>query len=476
MAAAADTLLERPPQKETYGRSLSTIHRLGAYAVERTLDEIIASPEADQARAEFYTSVEEGFGTDAELGGGLKVRDFDERQVIDGKVMSKDLSRPVADMTEAGLTCAEETAEKDKRFLPQLTRSKWDHYNQLQVDAMARGKTDYNTRIVASPFPEEAAARSGDEYWQHIGYVPSLRRGFVQMFHADGEIVVGGSLSFDGSNKHRLREVFKQFGKDIPEGEITDNWLAHAMTGNMSLDEAKELATAIADAAGETKPEKTTNTVDVTREHKAIMDRVFDSSYVHVCESLFRGYQTEATVGLVRQLANEAPHFNERYAAALYGMRANQQRFTDDDAIVLHELLVYSTIELMRALHLDVLTVPVYTDDFIGLQPQVNYTQIDQLAFQAMLGGFGAEGARQGRTYSACGLAISLGGEGQSEGLQTAFGGLEQTNNPSEAHGPGQDKYGSLEFYCKNGHWNRRPRNQLITQCRIKSCKNSVSC
>src|SRR5262245_48133663 len=72
---AAETIeYERAPESEIYGRSLSTPHRLGALAVEKTASEIIHSPEAAQAKAEFYTSVEEGFGTDEELGDVLEVR------------------------------------------------------------------------------------------------------------------------------------------------------------------------------------------------------------------------------------------------------------------------------------------------------------------------------------------------------------------------------------------------------------------
>jgi hypothetical protein len=157
----------RPPKSEIYGRSLTTVYRLGVYMVGKAMHDIVRSPEADQARVEFYTSVEEGFGTDAELGGGLEVRDFDYRPVINERVMSKDLKTPVSDMTHAGLICAQEkaakeTAQNDERFLPQLTRTHWDHENALTVDKMARGETEYNTRIVVSPYPEEAGSQSGD--------------------------------------------------------------------------------------------------------------------------------------------------------------------------------------------------------------------------------------------------------------------------------------------------------------------------
>ncbi len=463
----------RPPESEIYGRSLSTIRRLGAFMVGKPQIEAINSPEADQARVEFYTSVEEGFGTDMELGGGLEVRDFDERQVIDGQVMAKDLKTPVSAMTMAGLKCAEKTATEDKRFKPQLTRSKWDHKNALIVDKMASGETEYNTRIVISPYPIEAAEQSGEDYWRDIGYVPHLKRGFVQLYHTNGDEIITGSLSFDGSDKQRLREIFEQFGVEIPEEETTDNWLKYAVTGTYTEEAAKALATAIADQAGNKKNQKTTNTVDVTHEYESLMDSAFNESYIHVCESLYKGSQTVGARKLILVLADKAHHFNERYANALYKMRSDKTQFTEDDSVVLHEMLVYSTIEMMRAQHLrkTIVNSNHSIPSYGGVLFDADYLQaVDPSLFQEALSSFGAEGARSNRTYSACGLSISLGennGQDSSDGPQTAFGGIENWNQ-------GEDKYGSLTFKCPKGHTNVRPRNKLLEKC--QKCGTSVRC
>jgi len=478
MAVAAETLNRaisdeinyvRPPKEETYGRSLNTIYRLGSLMVGKVINEVIQSPEADQARAEFYTSVEEGFGTDQELGVGLEVRDFDTRLVIQERVMSKDLKTPVSDMTHAGLICAQEANARDKRFSPQLTRSKWDHENALHVDKMARGETEYNTRIIVSPFPEEAAAQSGNTYWRDIGYVPHLKRGFIQLYHMTEDGLVAGSLSFDGGNKEKLREILHRQGVNIPENEVTDNYLAYAITDTLTEAEAKTLALGIANEAGDSHYKKTTNTVDVARQHRSIIEAVFNGSYIHACESHARGYQTPATRKLILELANQAGSFNRRYAEALYKMRANEWQFTDTDMTVIHELLVYSTIEMMRDLHIK--SASSEQND-----PQLNFDAVADAAhlqamnaeaFQKALSDFGANGARQNRTYSACGLSISLGGENQgADGPQTVFGGSSFN----------EDRYGKLTFVCPNGHHNRRPHGKLLSACQHKGCKAKVTC
>ncbi|HSX42954.1 MAG TPA: hypothetical protein VLF59_02610 [Candidatus Saccharimonadales bacterium] len=461
-------VMERPPEAEIYGRSLSTVHRLGSFAVRHSLAETLRSPEAAQAKVEFFTSVEEGFGTDKELGGGLEVRDFDERPVHGGRVMSKDLKTAISHMTASGLRCAEEkyTVERalgDERFLPQLVRSHWDHQNALIVDDMVQGKTGYNTRIVVSPFPEEAAARSGDAYWRNIGYVPRNRRGFAQLYHigADGQALLAGSLSFDGSDKRQLRQVFAEAGVDVPEGEVTDNWLKYAITGNYTAEQAKVLATKIANVAADPQYRKNTNTVDVTKQHRVLMERVFDESYVHIGESLVRGRQTAGARQLVFQLANNAQYFNGRYATALRQLRAKES-FSDDDSIVLHELLVYSTIEMMRALHIG------KTKGNSSAMTHQNLQAIDAQSFQSLLSDLGADGARHNRGYSACGLEIAA-GEDKSEGgdPQAAFAG----------HGklPQEDDLGHRWFTCPKGHLNyRRVANVKEKSC--TSCGVSVGC
>ncbi len=455
-----DMVLDVAPEAEIYGRSLGTIRKLGTLMLFRPLVETVASPEAAQAKVEFFTSVEEGFGTDMELGGGLEVRDYDNREIIDGRVMAKDLKTPISEMTESGLICAEATLAIDERFRPQYVRSEWDHHNALIVDKMARGETGYNTRIIVSPFPDEAATDSGDEYWRNIGYVPHLKRGFVQLYHVnENGKLLSGSLSFDGSKKEKIKEVLGTYGVDIPEDETTDNFLKYAYIGTISEENAKYIATDIADKSKAERSEPVTNTVDVTLKYRPLLERVFNESYVHLCESLVRGYQTEGVQNLVLQLYSYASSFRNRYSQSLNGMLRNMNSFTSDDSIVLHELLVYSTIEMMRSLHLGT-TSNVY-NTFSESYTADEISELDEGAFQNILGGFGADGANSNRTYSACGLSISAGGEGNPQG---AFGDIDG----------GEDMFGSLDFQCNNGHWNRRQRNTLMANCLI--CGDSVKC
>lgn len=496
VAQLSDVCIQgRPAEDEVYGRSLSAIHWAGVIAVEKSSQQAIHSPEAAQAKAELRTSVNEGLGTDMKLGAGLEVRDFYRPLVKDGHVMSKDPNRSVVSMTDAGLRCAKkkyenESAQHDYRFWPQLTRSEWDHQKAQLDDQMVQGRTVYNTRIVVSPVPEEGIAQSGSKYWDDIGYVSHLKRGFVWLINTSNkEKPLVATLSFDGCNKQRLREVFGKRGIDIPEDEITDNWLKYAITGNMTEEEAAELATAIADEAGDPQYKKNTNTVDLTHEHESVINEVFDESYIHICESLARGRQTTKARELIYNFADNAQHFNERYKTALYRMRANGDTFTDDDVIVLHELLVYSTIEMLRALHINKtegqlnLTSPNLQHSTVA---PVNVQAIEATSFQSRLIGFGTDGARNNRGYSACGLRIAPGNDPALKDLPNDFPGTGLDYLLAEIdHSPNMDQHseeesddnGPLVFKCTEGHTNRRRRGELLKVCQTTPCKKgSVGC
>jgi hypothetical protein len=93
-----------------------------------------------------------------------------------------------------------------------------------------------------------------------------------------------------------------------------------------------------------------------------------------------------------------------------------------------------------------------------------------------MLAGFGADGAKNGRTYSACGLAISPGESINSEeNPQLAFGGTLENEESKKGDGEDEDEYGSLKFDCpKCKQTNHRPRGKLIPNC--QKCGTDVKC
>ncbi len=411
--ASRNNVESNPVAHETYGRSLTTMRSVGECRARRRFAGLgrrmfgwkmrhhdTLTPAEQQGYVEFLTSVAEGYGTDRALGNSLEVRDFDELSVVNGLVMARDLSRAVSEMTGNGLICGYEEMLKNPWFAPQYVRSQWDHKNALSVDSMARRETWYNTRIIVSPYVEEAAEESGEDKWGHVGYVPHLRRGFVQLYHMLGNgKVLTGSLSFDGSDKIRLLEIFnKHLGADIPEDTRTDDWLRYALTGVFTDRQAKEFAVALADLLTDEQYEKSSNTVDVTEQYGDLIQSAYSESYVFACESLVLGRQSRRMRKVIKKLHEHSQSFNSHYQEALKKLRRHPGVFNDADAAVIHELLVYSTIEMIRSLHQN----NVSYDDAVR---SMNGAE----GFIGALSAYGATGAEEGRDYFACGLSISPG-------------------------------------------------------------------
>ncbi|HSX30366.1 MAG TPA: hypothetical protein VLE99_00410 [Candidatus Saccharimonadales bacterium] len=421
---------------------------LGVIAVALSLQEAITSPEADQVMDEVRTGVNEALATDEQYGDELEATEFYVPLIVDEQLMAKDGKTPIADMTENGLVCAQKTAEADERFSPQLTRCEWEHALSLLANAMMGRKTPFDTIIAVSPFVEEAVEESGDAFWQKVGYVPRSRRGFVWFWHVNEDgTPLAGTLSFDGSSKARLREVFaEELGINVPEELRTDGWIQYAYTGTLSEDAAKELAIRVRDKANDPRYQKTANTATLTDQNEPTIRRVVNESYAPVCESLVRRRQTAETIQVVDQLARNAHYFDERYAGPLRRLQANRELFTHDDWMIMHDLLVYSTVEMMRALHVEA-TMPrpgpnrkARNDGhFLAVELQTANSAI----FQTMLGDFGGDGARNNRIYSACGTALDPGRKQKNDGPQSAAG-EQAASNADE--GPSVKKFMSCPF------------------------------
>lgn len=81
----------------------------------------------------------------------------------------------------------------------------------------------------------------------------------------------------------------------------------------------------------------------------------------------------------------------------------------------------------------------------------------------------GEKAKSEGRTFNGCGITMRPTSQPSSEDKLDAAG-YSSANKETGA----EDKFGPLEFKCQKGHWNRRPRNRLIDNC--KTCNVAVGC
>lgn len=411
--------------QETYGLSLSALRKLGAITTQTVVDVEILRAHETQVRDEFNSAVFEGLSSDENYGGVLQVTKFDTRKIINGKVMSADMQSTVTELLENGVESSEQASRFDQRLTNQLVRDENDLENARQVELMIAGMTDYNTRIVVSLLPEEAIDRDGEDFWKNIGYIPSKKTAYIQLYHysSEGELVTG-SLSVDMSDKDRWREIFEKYGVEIPEDETTDNWLKYAITAEMSEEEAREFALGIRrDYQGQGAGESF-DTVDTIEANQEVIDSVFERMYLPIVDSLAVGEKTPEMEEIVDAFLANSQYFNSETRSDL--MRAsNKAGFGDDEAKLLHQLVVYSSIEMFRS---------SLEGHSIGSMQQ-DMSEFAQLAIQENLANamalFASGGAKEGRTYSSCGRMIDF-----AEMIKELTGSQEE-KTPQEVFGRG---------------------------------------
>lgn len=398
-------------EDQVHGRSLSTMNDLGTLALEMSRVEIIKTPIAKQALIELKTSVHEALTTHKDLSRELVARDFVERPIMHGRVMSDDLKHAISDITRSGLISAIKTARNDPRFFPQVRRAIWDHKKAINDDMIARGDTPNNLSVVATIFPEESAGRIGEDFWDNNGYVSSCRRGFIQSAFVDNGIFIAGSLSFDDSDLKRQISVLNGQEVYVPKDVLSDDMVRYPIIKNMTKDQAKAFVISIANASGHLSKEGRVNTVDLVEDYEAVLIKVLEDSYIDVSESFVQKYQNDVTVKLIESLHANAHYFNDEYAAALSKMRVSRS-FDKDDAGMIHGLLVYSATEMIRALYfrskqkIDANPSHAYAKYATPDAMMSHFNQMNGADFQVAIGGFVADGAKNKRAIQACGNGV----------------------------------------------------------------------
>lgn len=492
MAAPAEVQTEQHQfsnwQTAEYALSLDRLRMVGDIALSGSLEEPEAQGPISQLRAEFDTSLSEMLKTDPDFGKELEITRFERYIVRDGHVISHDGITPVVDMLENGCNLSATLAQEDSRMQTQATRDWYDLLNAHEVDAMAAGKTSYNTRIVPSLMPKEAIARDGERFWRGMGYFPETETAFFQLYHLteDGEVLTG-ALSVDMADMESMRELWAEEGVHIPEGESTDSWLQHAITGAMTTEQAKALVQRLRQKHYDTighEPTKPTSVEEVLAVNADVVDQSFKELQLSLSESIAEGKKTEAIQHLVHGFMQKAMQLSPEIRSGL--LRAhNSQFFSDVDARLVYKLVMYATVEEIRKslpLANRESSKPAIPRGVAVHHPETMHVHgsiptqlfINQIVQSALVG------VSERRSYGACGAEIKLGSYGEENSPEAA---LAKLLDPQKAFGgkterkeDEEDMYGPLKFECTEGHTNRRPRGKLIDKCQHKGCTGSVGC
>lgn len=409
-------------KNEIHGVSLRATRQLG-YLANLLADRDLREHQVyDQAKGEFESRIFEGLSTDEEHGEKLRVTKFGSLPVMDGRVMTADKDGwvSITEVLRNGLDSAEAEAWEDPRKWTHFNRALNDIHNGFEVDEMVAGNRDYNTRIIPSCDPADAIRKDGADHWAGEGYVEDLC--YLQFYHYSGDELITGSLSFYAKDKSVIRDIFAQYGVEIPEDAPIDDYVKYAATANFETEEgAKEFAQSIRDACDRSAPSKNSDTVDGLQANQSTVDSIFYEMHVPASQSLDAKKKNDRTHDIAQSFLNNSSHFSPELRQGLLKI-CNTDSFDDDDMRLMQKLIDYSAIEKLR------LAIQQNEGDADGLGwvsvPESKH-DLDGLVFA--MSRAAATGARMGRSYSSCGGGIKVAADKTAEELeensQQAYGG-----------------------------------------------------
>lgn len=314
-------------------------------------------------------------------------------------------------------------AIKDARSLPDYEQRR--RYIELQeyedMIAMARGDLP-NTMVTVSDFPPELMEATEDVGGYNVTRKQTMLRVIAKKPNG---ILSMYSQSLDGSDRTALESLYTSLGFESQSGELLGQ--------RMHLD------------MGELEQEFLVDQL------MGIYDRSLAQQHGGEWRAGMRDNRHQNTYDFAR----DQDDLLKAYLATTY-------EFTGGDAD-------YNLAAAVRArfLHQQKHGVEVGVDSASYTEPAI---VAHVLALQEMSGA-GVVARRQGVVVSGCGSTI---GGGENE--KTREEQLEESGFGNKSDDESDDM-GALKFKCKYGHWNKRPRNKLITRCRVASCKKgSVGC
>ncbi len=190
-------------QSETFEhRYFETLRRaqaIGAVALRGFHFEELAGYERRQ-----YDELESGF---VEALNGTVNTHYEFELNEQGKLVARD-KEPTEFMLNRALVNAQLLARQDSFFEFMVARNKAELDELHDQEAMARGRTDYNTIITFSPYNEELATSPVNvKKLEQAAQVPHWRRSMVRVSHWDGQRLHVFTRSIDNSSVGLLRET-----------------------------------------------------------------------------------------------------------------------------------------------------------------------------------------------------------------------------------------------------------------------------
>jgi hypothetical protein len=384
---------------EEYSHSMHLLGEVGRLAVMGALDTPEGRISGASLRENFDSSVIEMLHTDRQFREKLEINRERKHIVHQGKVLAHDGKTGMHGLCKNGAESAALEAIADERMLPVAARCAADERNVVRVEALPVG----GFLVGVSMDPKEAMARHGSQFYEDLGFREGLA--FLQWYYrVDEHTLIAASYSVDASDLQIMREVWAEFGGQIPAGEATDTWLDHRIEGEGKLEYVRELVVRIRDRFYEKRgiTTKRYSVDEFMAMNQASGDAIFEL-YLKLAAAHHTGVKGKAIHALVEGLLDNPQNMRAEIHQQLSRIRRSRL-LEKQDAALIEQLLRYAAAEHLRdgLRLLGTSELPV-----VGL----NYMPADlnqQMAFAREMATKIQAGVAAGRTYGGCTRALNL--------------------------------------------------------------------
>lgn len=463
--------------EEHYAQSLRSLRGLGRVSLE-IIPLSSDVPEVQEAWTDFVSALEENIATDPELSEKLTFNPLRTHDVVDGHVVDR-TGRRIVDLVSDGLVVSKRQSLFDERMELQVERDEGDVIVAEAVDNLELGEM----LATISMDPKEALIADKD-YWEEKAYREGMA--VLQVYYRTSEGLLAGAYAIKDSNTDDLRDLFAEFGLDIPESENCNRWTRHHLIGSLSEDRARTFGDEFVKTYRQKRGlyEQQISTTDFLKDNQSEVQSFFDAYIVPVATSTFTGISNEATQSFAASLHNRnADNISSNERSRLLKV-SNSDKFDDNDARFMESKIRYALIEhlrpkLLSEVGVSRLVIKKTEGSSVGHHKVRTIRVVDSAQLQHMniqlSNGLG-RGVQEKRSYGGCSSTkTESNGPTLDLGTQEIFGGKSETESADSSVAIGRDGKGPLTFTCTKGHENTREDGKpLIEKCH--KCGEKVSC
>ncbi|MFT4532563.1 MAG: hypothetical protein ACI9T8_000589 [Candidatus Saccharimonadales bacterium] len=486
MAAAVEFA---PPlhreSNEAYGHGVGELSVLGSIALSGVSLEL--NPVVEHNFDNFTTGTTENIATDQEFGENLIVETPNSREIIGGKVYSKN-GRSMVEVVSVGAEHSAALAAEDPSYAPQQLRDEGDVLfakigDQLEVGEVLHG---------VSMDPKEQFAIDPKK-WESIGYRKGMAVQHIY-YKLNETTMLTWTNIIKQSDKAAIAKIYtEEFGTHIDPNTHSDVWIRNLHRSKASQKDVMQIGRKTMDRHKELTGSNIDHysTTEFITGNMSLLQEYFDGFMIPLSRAVYTGKNEAVLQELAKGVLDSAKGLSAEVMSGLLRV-GNKISFDHEDARLMQSMIRYAVVEDLRQklpafMHRNqaiegrqvdsgAVNTHVVSNAYIFNPRALNELARDMERTQMMSLNIsrGVEARRSSGGCSQIEFTDELSAINLTSGLANN---MLNRSDTQQDHGVvnGKDGKGPLKFKCTQGHENTREDGKKLESI-CKTCKEDVSC